>query len=206
MERFEGLNEEKRKRILNAAMGIFSRDGYRKASTNEIIREAGISKGILFHYFRSKSVLYEYLYKQSAELLSERIFEKLDYSVRDPLDRIRRIVIYKIQLSKEYPSVFEFAKVAYYETDPEVKGIIREYNEAVLSDSYARVFQGIDVSCFRPELKPELVLQTMTATLENWSIGYMEQHKTERIDELNETEMVAAIEMYIDFFRKSFYR
>lgn len=46
--KFINLEAEKRERIINAALKEFAQKGYDKASTNEIIKEAGISKGSLF--------------------------------------------------------------------------------------------------------------------------------------------------------------
>ncbi|MBR6395680.1 MAG: helix-turn-helix transcriptional regulator, partial [Lachnospiraceae bacterium] len=57
-ERFFELKKEKQDRMINAALRVFSQYGYRHASTDEIVREAGISKGLLFHYFESKKGLY----------------------------------------------------------------------------------------------------------------------------------------------------
>ncbi len=39
---------------MNAAISIFATQGYAHASTDEIVKRAGISKGLLFHYFISK--------------------------------------------------------------------------------------------------------------------------------------------------------
>ena len=44
---FNGLKAEKRQSILNAALGEFADKGYALASTNGIVRRAGISKGAL---------------------------------------------------------------------------------------------------------------------------------------------------------------
>ncbi|MDD3656837.1 MAG: TetR/AcrR family transcriptional regulator, partial [Atribacterota bacterium] len=51
---FHSLESEKQERIINAALKEFARNGYGKASTNEIIKQAGISKGSLFNYFNNK--------------------------------------------------------------------------------------------------------------------------------------------------------
>ena len=57
----DGLDPEKRDRIINAAIEEFARYPFEKASTNNIVKKAGISKGLLFHYFDSKQALYEKL-------------------------------------------------------------------------------------------------------------------------------------------------
>ena len=53
-EKFFALPEEKRRRIVNAAMEAFGKNEYKRASTDDIAARAGISKGLLFHYFGSK--------------------------------------------------------------------------------------------------------------------------------------------------------
>lgn len=42
------LTEEKRRRILNAALEEFAKHDYKGASTDDIAAKAGISKGLLF--------------------------------------------------------------------------------------------------------------------------------------------------------------
>ena len=52
--KFLNLHKEKQQRILNAALNEFANKGFDRASTNEIVKSAGISKGLLFHYFNNK--------------------------------------------------------------------------------------------------------------------------------------------------------
>lgn len=49
--------EAKARAILEAAASLFARDGFHKASTNDICREAGISSAGLYQYFASKEAL-----------------------------------------------------------------------------------------------------------------------------------------------------
>ena len=60
------LSEEKQQRILNAALKEFAQKGYKNASTNQIVKEADISKGLLFHYFKNKKQLFLFLYDYRA--------------------------------------------------------------------------------------------------------------------------------------------
>ena len=68
-ERFFDLNREKQDRIINAALRIFAQNGYRHASTDIIVKEAGISKGLLFHYFTSKLGLFSFLFDYSIKYM-----------------------------------------------------------------------------------------------------------------------------------------
>lgn len=52
------ISGEKREQIIRAAMKNFSKNGYRKTVMDEIVADAGVSKGLVFHYFGSKKALY----------------------------------------------------------------------------------------------------------------------------------------------------
>lgn len=47
-----------RQRILEAVLREFSQKGYEGASLNTVCAENGISKGIVYHYFKDKDELY----------------------------------------------------------------------------------------------------------------------------------------------------
>ena len=56
-EKFYLLPEEKQQKIINAGFRVFSQNSYKKSPMNEIADYAGISKSLLFHYFRNKREL-----------------------------------------------------------------------------------------------------------------------------------------------------
>ena len=51
--------EEKRQQIMKTAIELFIKKGYKMVTTREIAAEAGVSKGILYHYFKNKDDLFE---------------------------------------------------------------------------------------------------------------------------------------------------
>ena len=57
-EKFQSLSQEKQQAVINAAMEVFGKNEYKRASTDLIAAKAGISKGLLFYYFRNKKELY----------------------------------------------------------------------------------------------------------------------------------------------------
>lgn len=58
LQLFHALSEDKQAKIFQAALNEFSLHGYQLASTNKIVKSAGISKGSLFKYFSNKEMLY----------------------------------------------------------------------------------------------------------------------------------------------------
>lgn len=55
---FQSLDVEKQEKVFDAAVGEFASKGYRNASMNSLVKTAGISKGSLFAYFRTKQDLF----------------------------------------------------------------------------------------------------------------------------------------------------
>lgn len=55
---FKSLNHEKQEKVFQAAVDEFASKGYRSASMNSLVKTAGISKGSLFQYFRTKRDLF----------------------------------------------------------------------------------------------------------------------------------------------------
>ena len=50
--------EERRTQILNAAMRLFVVKGYSDTTVDDIVKKSGLSKGAIYHYFKSKNELF----------------------------------------------------------------------------------------------------------------------------------------------------
>jgi len=70
-DQFEGIRKDKRKLILDSALIVFAKKGYHSASIANIANEAGISKGLIYNYFKSKE-----------EILKETLYFGLEYMFR----------------------------------------------------------------------------------------------------------------------------
>ncbi len=63
--------EQRRERILNAAMQLFAERGYPETSMGQIARKAGITPAVIYDHFSSKAALQiELLERQTAELIA----------------------------------------------------------------------------------------------------------------------------------------
>lgn len=120
MEKFYALPKEKQDRILEAGYQCFGRMGYKKASAQDIASAAGISKGMVFHYFGSKKEMYRFLIQSSFEEITAAFQQGFDSTVVDFFDRILMMTNCKIDCLKEHPSLLTFFGSLYTETDEEV--------------------------------------------------------------------------------------
>jgi AcrR family transcriptional regulator len=56
-EQFEEMRESRRKQIMDAALELFAAEGYSHCSISQLASHAGISKGLMYNYFKSKEAL-----------------------------------------------------------------------------------------------------------------------------------------------------
>ena len=65
--------EERRTALLDAALSAFSARGYHNTSLDDVAREAGVSKALIYEHFASKQELYADLIARNARELTQRV-------------------------------------------------------------------------------------------------------------------------------------
>ena len=148
-ETFYSLNEDKQSRILNAAMQVFSKYPYSKASIDDIAALAGISKGALFYHFKNKKDLYCFLYEYCCRKIYEKLNEFHVFEERDFFSQNMRAVEARVCAMINYPYIIEFGLRAYYETEKAVENDIKFINKNILEGIFAHFNKNIDTSKFR---------------------------------------------------------
>ena len=73
--------EQTRQRPLDAALQIFAHNGFERATVDEIVREAGFSKGAFYVHFESKEDLFWEMLRQRIEARKETIRHALEPSI-----------------------------------------------------------------------------------------------------------------------------
>ena len=157
-ERFYDLSREKQDRFINAACKLFSENGYKKASTDDIVKEAGISKGLLFHYFGSKQGLYLYVYEYSTRYVRMEYDRSIPVEGMDFFELQRHLELAKRNIIRSYPYMTLFIQRAFRETDEELIGLLAENMDAytaLISEVYGRA----EVTRFKPDVDPSAVLK-----------------------------------------------
>ncbi len=130
-EKFFDLKKEKQDRMINAALKIFAANGYKHASTDDIVAEAGISKGLLFHYFGSKIGLYTFLYDYSVRFMKLELTTGVSSTASDYFEIRKQIEFAKMQVLKNYPYMQRFLERCASETSAEALAATGEQRGAI---------------------------------------------------------------------------
>ena len=199
------MESEKRDRIINAAMLEFSK-GYKNASTDEIVKKAGISKGLLFHYFGSKEKLYEFILLDSAELMTKEYFDLINYELTDILDRIWQMSLLKMDLSRKYPVLFDFGAAAYINEKDNPNSKFAKHFEEIQEKVAARAFENIDTSMFKEGVDPQKAINIIWWSLMGYANSLLSPNKPLQAFRNEYESYLSEMEAYFAMFRKMFYK
>ncbi|MBU1152553.1 TetR/AcrR family transcriptional regulator [bacterium] len=83
--------QERTEQILQAAMAIFSRDGYHKADVDEIAVTAGVGKGTIYRHFESKKGLFLAVVEWGISKMKDAIMEAIK-SIDSPIERTTQAI------------------------------------------------------------------------------------------------------------------
>ena len=72
-EQYEQIRQQTRKQIKDSAFTLFARHGYSDTTVSAIAKEAGISKGLIYHYFNSKDEILVAIFEDLAELIERAL-------------------------------------------------------------------------------------------------------------------------------------
>ncbi|MGC8488629.1 MAG: TetR/AcrR family transcriptional regulator [Clostridia bacterium] len=99
---FLSLAPAKQDVIISAGLAEFAAHGYDLASTNRIVRRAGISKGALFKYFADKEGFFLYVISRTVgSYLAGMPVEQPDL-----LSWLRAVTAYKFQYIRQQPDTY----------------------------------------------------------------------------------------------------
>jgi len=164
--------ESKQQHIVHAAMLVFARSGVHQAKMADIAAEAGIGKGTIYEYFRSKDEIFAaafVLFQQQIDAESEG---RLD-GQQDPEDKLRAMVEAFISMMTHDDSVIEIMLEFWAEG-------IRQRHEALdLKPMYCKyraylaacVEEGIESGVFRP-VDSHLVASHLLAALDGFALQW----------------------------------
>ncbi len=127
--------EERRNRIMDAAMRVFARLGVHRARMEDVAQEAHVSKGALYWYFRSKDELLRAILARMFEpdlRLMEEMVQQQDLPVVERLEVLARKALDSLpQVRLTQALLYEFYALAAR------KGPLRD----LIRDYYQRYFQ-----------------------------------------------------------------
>ena len=161
--KFFDLKKEKQDRMINAALKVFALHGYRHASTDDIVREAGISKGLLFHYFESKLGVYSFVYDYSVRYMRLEL-SAVSAEETNLFELIRQMENARMRAMREHPYMQQFLNRSLSEDVKEALLAVEQKKESLLS-VYEAIYSRADYSGFPEEVDGDKLRTMLELTI-----------------------------------------
>lgn len=165
--KFEQLADSKQKSIIDASVYEFANNGYKNASVNKIVENAGISKGSLFNYFKSKNLLFDHIYQIALREVKTYLAKVRDESENDDFfTRFSKIINSGVAFINKHPRLARiYFRLLNSDDSPHGKAIIQRLHSEAIRYLTEFVETGIERKELRSELNPNTVAFLMESTL-----------------------------------------
>ena len=204
------LKEIHKQDILHAAIAEFGRVGYRAASTNEIVKKAGVSKGLLFHHFKCKEQLYTACQMYVLEEYGKYMQEHKDFTSPDLFERILKNLHIKMEFGFKNPMFLGIINRAWtldYDDNPLKRP---KAEELVLNSMKLQAdffFEGVDGSLFREGYDIAKIMKYSRLMLEAHWEQFASTHNNDVSAMIeNMEEYFSEAKEIVDLLRKGAYR
>jgi TetR/AcrR family transcriptional regulator len=165
-DNFERIPKEQQRLILEACLEEFAQNGYEQASTNAIVRRAGIPKGTLFYFFGSKKQLYLYLIDYAVGRYVDQVKAKTEELPSDLFERLLALGRLRLRFAIQEPLLYQFFFNAFLHTPEElITEISVRYGEYATT-SRRLLYEGLDSSKFRNDIDISQAIDLTSLVLE----------------------------------------
>lgn len=168
--------DQRRAQLLDLGIDLFSKRAYDDISIDDLAAEAGISKGLLYHYFRSKREFYVETVRAGSHRL--QLLTMPDPGLPPP-ERLRAAIDAHLRYIQEHGPVYVAVHRSAVAIAPEVREILEEHRNVIIQ----YVLEAMNVRRPRPLLRA--ALRAWIAMVEGASLDWIANASITR-DELRE--------------------
>ena len=134
--------------ILDAALDVFSQNGFRGSTLDQIAREAGLSKPNLLYYFPSKEAIYTALLSQLLENWLEPL-KALDRD-GDPVEELLAYAKRKLSMSQHFPRESRLFANEIIQGAPRIGDVLRGELRELVDETSQVINAWVDAGRIKP--------------------------------------------------------
>lgn len=159
---------------------------------------------MLFYYFKTKQDLYLYLIEYCLEMVEKEYLEAIDAREPDLLERMKQIVVVKMDFLSKYPEAINFIGTIILndQIDTDLKSRIAELYEI----GYAKIYGNIDDAFFKEGMDVQKAFNLIRWSIEGYENELKRRLKGQDLSAVNYDSYVEEFLDYIHIMRTLFYK
>ena len=166
---FENLDDDKRERVLDAALDEFAVHGFHGASVNRMVQRLGIAKGSLFKYFGTKEGMFAYLHHRCLKRFSAPLKVIRAEREADFFERFARSLVAGAEFLRAHPRIYQiYLKLQYQENAPLREQLLGELNAKSAKFVRGLVDDAVAAGQFREDVDAAFAADFLESVLERF--------------------------------------
>ncbi len=156
--------KDRRMTIVQAAVKIFSKEGFHDAKIDDIAQEAGVAKGTVYQYFSSKQELFQEMIKYSIEKYSQAV-KKIVSSEENIEEKIYTLAANHGKFIKEHIEMAEIVPHQAHVLSQEMRLWIMEQKKHIFIVLEEMIENGINKKEIRKDVDKEIAVLSIMGSL-----------------------------------------
>ena len=181
---FKDLPKARRQKIMDAAMEEFAAHDYRGANTETIAAKGGISKGLLFYYFKNKKSLYLTLVRHAGAVVERAMQLEPAPPGTDLFDYLNELAGKKIAVLESMPALVQFSVRVFYDGGAQVSPAINRFLLHYTDELFDKYLSQVDTSRFKPGLTPRKAIDLLMYLMDGWMHSRMMEGRPLDVQEM----------------------
>ena len=156
------IQQRNRKVILDAALDVFSVEGYRGATLDQIAAQAGLSKPNILYYFSGKEEMHVTLLNRLMETWLDPLRQINPNG--EPLDELLAYIRRKVRMSRQYPRESRLFANEILQGAPRMKPHLKSGLKPLFDDTCALIQGWMDAGKLAPSDPQHLIFSIWSTT------------------------------------------
>ncbi len=190
---FEKLPPTEQQKIIKVCLEEFGDKGYARASTNTIVKNAGIPKGTLFYFFKNKKNLFLYLVDHAVNRYIEFVEAYTEDLPPDLFDRLLYMFEVRMRFAVHAPHLYRFFFRTLLKIPDELKADMQGRFKSYAAASKDQMSEGLDISRLRKGVSVDQAMELLSYFTE----GLLARH-TDNLAELDADQSLAYVKKLLE--------
>jgi TetR/AcrR family fatty acid metabolism transcriptional regulator len=161
-------NSDKHRRIIEAALKVFAKNGFYNSKVSEIARAANVADGTIYLYFQNKDDILISLFEEEMGNILERMHQALA-EVDGPAAKLERFALQHLTLLEENQELAEIIQVELRQSSKFMKEYQNDRFHQYLNIISSIIKQGQEQGVFRRDILPGVAKRAFFGALDEMS-------------------------------------
>jgi TetR/AcrR family fatty acid metabolism transcriptional regulator len=163
---------DKRVKIINAAIVVFSNRGFYNSTVADVAREANVADGTIYLYFKNKEDLLISIFEHSMDFFIQAGLVEIE-KIESPLEKLKSFVSLHLKLVQKNQDLAQVIQIELRQSSKFMKEYRNEKFFEYLGIVQSILEDGQKQGCFREEINPHILKRAIFGAVDEMALEWV---------------------------------